>query len=145
MWKDGFAELRQDIRSKGWVKTYNDNKAFAQNLRGALAVGLLMTLVHSDDDDEETSMVAEYTSRMLNDVLFIFNPETLKFTVKNPIAAANTIEKFSNALEHLFLMTEYKSDSKFGDKGDLRIQGDILEATPIGNVVELGQMIEGEE
>ena len=90
-----------------------------------------MTLVHSDDDDEETSMVAEYTSRMLNDVLFIFNPETLKFTVKNPIAAANTIEKFSNALEHLFLMTEYKSDSKFGDKGDLRIQGDILEATPI--------------
>jgi len=145
MWKDGFAELRQDIRSKGWVKTYNDNKAFAQNLRGALTVGLLMALVHSDDDDEETSMVAEYTSRMLNDVLFIFNPETLKFTVKNPIAAASTIEKFSNALEHLFLMTEYKTDSKFGDKGDLRIQGDILEATPIGNVVELGQMIEGEE
>ena len=82
---------------------------------------------------------------MLNDVLFIFNPETLKFTVKNPVAAASTIEKFSNALEHLFLMTEYNTDSKFGDKGDLRIQGDILEATPIGNVVELGQMIEGEE
>lgn len=143
--KDGLKELRTDLKSKGFIKTYKTNKAFAQNLRGALTIGFLMSLAYQDDDDKEKSAASEFAQKALHDVLFIFDPENLKYTLTHPVAITGTIEKFINAFEHLIYLEEYKGDSKYGDKGDLKIQGDILSATPAGNVMEIVDSVTEEE
>nr|WP_298658681.1 hypothetical protein [uncultured Flavobacterium sp.] len=143
--KDGLKELRADLKDKGFIKTYKDNKAFAQNLRGALTIGFLMSLAYQDDDDKEKSAASEFAQKALHDVLFIFDPQNLKYTLTHPVAITGTIEKFINAFEHLIYLEEYKGDSKYGDKGDLKIQGDILSATPAGNVMDIVDSVTEEE
>lgn len=139
MVEGGFAELRNDIREKGTVKAFWENKNFMSNLKGAMMVAFLLTLVYGDDDDEEKSFAAKTTERFLSDVLFIFDPDNAKFTISRPVAAAGTIEKFIDALDHLMAFEAndyYKGNSKWGDKGEAKLRGDVMNFVPGKKVIE---------
>lgn len=100
MFRNGFEELRNDIREKGKVKAFWENKAFMSNLKGALFTAFLMTLVYRDDEDKKKSDAARMLERGLSDVLFIFDPNNLKFTITRPIASVSKIEQFIDLYAH---------------------------------------------
>jgi hypothetical protein len=122
MVKDGFAELRADIKEKGKVKAFWENKAFMSNLKGAMVTGLLISLTMSDDDDEKKSTASKMFNRALSDVLFIFDPNNLKFTLSKPIASVGIVEKFLDALSHLM---DVEADDYFEKLGK-----DVQKLTP---------------
>jgi len=101
MFRDGFAELRADMKEKGKIKAFWENKAFMSNLKGLMFTGLLMALLMEDDDDDEKSFASKTFKRALGDVLFVYDPNNLKFTISRPIASIGTIEKFLDAADHL--------------------------------------------
>lgn len=92
----GLKDLKTDIRAKG-VKAIWENKDAMQNLRGALFVAFLLTLKYSDDDDKDNRRKTLSLENALGNVLFIFDPEQLKFTIKQPVASMGTLYKFADA------------------------------------------------
>lgn len=139
MVRGGFEELRNDIRDKGTVKAFWENKDFMRNLKGLATVGLLMALVYDDDEDEEKTYASQMFQKALSDVLFIFDPEQLKFTINRPVAAVGTVEKLINAGDHLFALEAddfYKRDNKWGDEGDSKLRGDVMNFVPGRKIIE---------
>ena len=99
--RDEFAKLRANMKEKGKIKAFWENKAFMSNLKGLMFTGLLMALLMEDDDDDEKSFASKTFKRALGDVLFVYDPNNLKFTISRPIASIGTIEKFLDAADHL--------------------------------------------
>lgn len=97
MVKGGFAELKKDIKEKGAVKGFWENKDFMSNLKEAMTIVMLFTLAHSDDDDDEKSLLVKKAEKALGDVLFIFDPNTLKFTISRPVASISKINDLLDA------------------------------------------------
>lgn len=91
MVKDGFADLKKDIKEKGMVKGFWENKDFMSNLKEAMTIVMLFTIAHSDDEDKEKSLLAQKAQKALGDVLFVFDPNTLKWTISRPIASIGKV------------------------------------------------------
>lgn len=133
MVRGGFAELRKDIKEKGKVKAFWENKAFMSNLKGAMVVGLMMAFVYNDDDDKKKDSAAKLMERYLSDLLFVFDFNNAKFTLTKPIASIGTLEKFIDLLDHMAAFEAddfYKGKSKYGEKGDSKVIGDVIGLTP---------------
>jgi hypothetical protein len=139
--KGGFAELRKQVNSKGFKDVFLVNpdeksqeaKDFMRNLKGLMATGFLMSLVYTNDDDDDKSYVARLFQRALSDVLFVFDPDNLKFTVERPIPAINSVTRLIDIADHMFAFEAddfYKGNSKYGDKGDSKLRGDIMGLVP---------------
>ncbi len=135
----GFTELRKQMKDQGIWKSLTSNKPtqeakdFMSNIKGLMATGLLMALVYQDDEDKEKSFTAKLFQKALSDVLFIFDPDNLKFTITKPVAAVKTIEKMINIGDHMFAFEAddfYKGNSEYGDKGDSKLQGDLIGLLP---------------
>ncbi len=132
----GLKEIKNDIKRNGLKKGLWDNeskeaKAFMSNLKETALIAFFMILSHSDDDDDEGAL--EFTDKMLSNLLGVFDPVQLKFTLTRPIAAMGVVDRFLTAVEHLSLWSEdayMKSDSKYGEKGDAKILNDIKGLIP---------------
>lgn len=144
MLRTGLKELRADIKKNGLKKGLWDNQskeaiAFMSNLKGAAAVTFFMILAHSNDDDDDDSVTAN-AQKMLSNLLGVFDPEQLKFTITHPIAAMGIVDKFLTAVEHLAFWDEAsynKAKTKYGEKGDAKIVGDIIGLTPGKKVADM--------
>ncbi|MFA7287685.1 MAG: hypothetical protein WC055_02295 [Melioribacteraceae bacterium] len=103
----GIKEIRDQIKDEGFMKTLasgNDTKAvkdFKSNIKGLMVTALLMSFVYSDDEDKKKSLAAKTAQKALSDVLFIFDPNNLKFTISRPIASVSKINDLLDAVTKL--------------------------------------------
>ena len=147
----GLKQLKADIKKNGFKKGLWDNqskeaKAFMSNLKGTAAVALFMILSHSDDDDDEGAV--EFAEKMLSNLLGVFDPVQLKFTLTRPIAAMGVVDRFLTAVEHLALWSDdayMKSTSKYGEKGDAKILNDIKGLVPARKAADVIDMFSEDE
>lgn len=133
--RGGFKEIKDSISDKGFMKTLasgNDTQAvkdFKSNLKGLMTTAMLMIFVYSDDDDDEKSTAAKVAQRALSDVMFVFNPNNLKFTISRPIASVSKINELLDAVIHLKDLDASKTGR------------DILRLTPGKKVVDIAEAI----
>ena len=64
-----------------------------------MAIALLLILKYSGDDDKEKRKTALSLDNALGNMFFIFDPEQVKYMLKNPVAAFGTVNKFIEATE----------------------------------------------
>lgn len=96
--KDAIKDLKADIKEKGIGKAIWENKSAMQNLKGSMFIAFLLVLKYSDDDDEETKRKQLSLDSALSNVLFIYDPNQLKFLTKQPISSLGVLNKFANTL-----------------------------------------------
>ena len=90
------------------------NKQIAANLRGAMAVAFMLVMAHGDDDDEKKRKKISAMRNALGNLLFIFDVDQMKYTLKNPVAGMGTLNKFLEILEDVWKMDadEFAKDAK---------------------------------
>lgn len=104
MFTKGIKEIHKDIRDpKFFTSDELEYKLKRRNLRSAMAVttlgiGALALTAGGGGDDDEESILANQFYKALGEMLFIFNPSTLKFTIGNTFAAQGTITSFLDVL-----------------------------------------------
>ncbi len=135
---EGFKELRGQIRSKGWKDVFlvkeedksEEAKNALANLKGIMALTFFAILANQGDDDEKRSKAAIDAENMLSQLMLIFNPQTLKFTVTRPIASLGTVEKFLDASQHLL------------DLDGKKLKNDLLRLTPANKALKIKEVFE---
>lgn len=130
--KEGFKQLREDIDKKGLTKGLYENKAFMSNLKGLMAITSLMVWKYQDDDDESNRRKATMAENTLGQLMFITDPEQLKYTLSNPVAALGKMKDFVSASEALLTLEtnakgEYTADEKLKR---------IIPANKLSNIAE---------
>jgi hypothetical protein len=113
---DAFKELRDQIRDQGvweFLTTaeepkdeegklkYKKAKNMMANLKGAMFTAMFMILASQNDDDKKKRKQADLTEIALGNLLFVLDPDQLKYTLTKPIAALGTAEKFVDAYQAL--------------------------------------------
>lgn len=98
LFEDGFAELRADIKKEGVKAIWNNKEAMA-NLKGLMTVAVFLSLGLGGDDDKKKRDAADNIDKALGNLLFIFDPGTLKFTLEHPIASMAIVTRFVGAVE----------------------------------------------
>lgn len=132
---DAVKDLYADIKAKGPKAIWNNKRAMS-NLKGAMVVAATLAIRFGDDDDEKKRRRGDDLDQALGNLLFIFDPEQLEFMVKNPFAIQGTLTKFVTILKDALHNEEYKGHSKYGEKGDSKVPGDIAKATPYRKIIE---------
>lgn len=127
---EGLQQLKQEIREKGTVKAFWENKDFMANLKGAMVTVFFMSLAYQDDDDRKRRNGAIDADNALSQLLFVFDPNQLKFTISRPIAAVGTIEKFIDAADHLI-----KLDTE-------KLGKDVIKLTPANKLLKAKELFE---
>lgn len=118
MFNDGFREMKEQMRDEGFIKTFitgEDTQAvkdFKSNLKGLLVTASLLIFLNTDDDDDKDSKAVAIAERALSDVLFIFDPNNLKFTLNRPIASFSKINNLLDAVNDLKKGEAEKAGSK---------------------------------
>jgi len=128
---DAFKELRDFVKEEGAInalvtgKTSLDEngnprempqaaKNFMANMKGAMTVAFIYSLSLMGGDDEKRKK-GDLLSQALGNLLFIFDPETARFTITNPSAAIGTVNKFFDTFEAA-LDGDYEKLGKSGVK-----------------------------
>jgi len=115
MMRGGLTEIKNQIKDEGLMKTLvtgKDTQAvkdFKSNLKGLMTTALLMSFVHTDDDDDKKSLAAKTVQKALNDVLFVFDPNSAKFLVSHPVASVSKITELIDAVANLNELNAEKS------------------------------------
>ena len=110
---DAAKDLIEQIKGEGPSAIWNNKEAMT-NLKGALSVAVLLSLKFAGDDDDKKRKQGDLLSQMTSNVLFVFDPTGLKFTVAHPVAALGTLEKFAKVLEDGLKMDADKSAKDIG-------------------------------
>lgn len=131
---DARKDLIKDIKAKGFKAIWNNKEAMA-NLKGAMSVAFLMVLKYQDDDDKDKRRKALSLDNALGNVLFIFDPNQLKFTLQQPVASIGTLTKFANILGDVMKLDAV--DSK-------KLQKDVVKVLPYRKVITGTQELIGE-
>lgn len=118
----GLKDFKRDLL-KGDFKAIWNNKSFMSNMKGLMVIGGLLALKYQDDDDDEKSFAAKQVDNMIQQVLFIFDPNQAKYLVTNPVAALGKVKDLINAVE---------SVAKFEDDADDK----VLRVTPGGKLIK---------
>jgi hypothetical protein len=134
----GLSELRKQIKSKGFKNTFLTNeenksleaKNILSNIKGLMAVAFFWALAHQDDDDDKKRKTALDAQNALSQILFIFDPNTLKWTVTRPVAALGTVEKMINVVEDI-----KNHEAKKAGK-------DIMKLVPANKVLKIKETVE---
>ncbi len=108
----GRKDLLKLIDKKGWKKGLFDgktpeSKAFLSSLKGVMITGMFLVLKYSDDEDDRKRKQAMLADKMIGNMLFVFDPNSLSFTIKTPAACLGTATKMVDAVGKLM-----KFDSK---------------------------------
>jgi hypothetical protein len=98
----GIKALKKQIKDKGVYKGLFDgktpeSKAFLSNLKGVMITALFLAVKYSDDEDERKRKAASLADRMVGNMLFIFDPDQLKYTITSPAASLGTAGKLIDA------------------------------------------------
>ena len=105
----GLSELRKQIKSKGFKETFLTNqenksleaKNILSNIKGLMAVAFFWSLANMDDDDDNRKKTALDAQNAYSQLMFIFDPNTLKWTATRPVAALGTVEKLINIVQDI--------------------------------------------
>nr|WP_298656554.1 hypothetical protein [uncultured Flavobacterium sp.] len=92
-------ELYDSFKQEGPKAIWNNKNAMA-NLKGAMTVAALLSIQLGGDDDEKNRRKGDVIDKALGNVLMIFDPQSLKFTLTNPVASIGTLTRFADALNH---------------------------------------------
>ncbi len=122
--REGFKQIKKDINEKGFKNGVFENKAFMSNLKGLIVIGGLLSLKFRDDDDDKVRGKVDLVDNLLGQVLFIMDPDQIKYMLSNPVAALGKTKDLINAIEALF-----KMDEKAYDK--------VKRVTPAGKILNL--------
>ena len=140
---DGFKDMREQIKKVG-LKEFALNsdtpeaKNFRSNLKGLLTIGALLSIRMGADDDEKVRRKGDAIDQMIGNILFIFDPTGLKFTIKNPVAAIGTLSKFVDVIDYALPFEDddfYKQNGRFGDKGDPKLFGSLVQVVPFNKML----------
>ena len=96
--KAAIEELRNDWNKHNIAASWK-NEQTRKNLAGAMVVGFFMAAMYADDDDENMRKRGLSMERALSDLLFVFNPQSLKYMIDSPVASFGTVSKFIDALD----------------------------------------------
>lgn len=118
--RKGIKDLKKIVNEKGIKKGLFDgktpeSKAFLANLKGAIVVGSLLAWKYSDDDDDKKKKASSMLENTIGQMLFIFDPDQLKYTLKNPVAVVGTVTRFIESLQKVSSFEE--EDVEKGLKG----------------------------
>jgi len=133
-------KMREAISKDGVIKAFWNDKNFMSNLKELSMIVFLTSLLYTDDDDEKKSKAAEEAQKVLSEMVGVFDPKNGKALLEKPIASVGVVTRLIDAADHL-LMNEasdfYKVNSKYGDKGDPKIQGDVMGMMPGRKAIEM--------
>jgi hypothetical protein len=140
---EGLAELRKQIKenggyAKGVKNTFFTNeenksqeaKNVLSNLKGLMAVVFFWAMANQDDDDKKRKKTALDAQAALEQLLFVLNPNTLKWTVTRPVAAMGTVEKFINVADDVL-----KADAD-------KLEKDIMKLIPANKALKIKEVFE---
>lgn len=105
LYGEGFKQIYADLK-KGNFKELSNNKKFMSNFKGLLAIGTLLALTHKDDDDEEVRGKVSTAQNLIGQILFIMDPEQVKYTVSNPIAVLGKAKDAISAIQAIATLDE---------------------------------------
>jgi len=131
------SEARKDLLKKSfWQGDSLEKRNMNKNMRDLVSIALLVAayLAGSDDDDDKT--MSGYLSRAVGDAASVYNMNTWEFVFATPSASLGTIASVFNVLEDAVTLAEYKREGIFGDKGDLRLPGTIINAAPYNKIIK---------
>lgn len=132
--KQAIKDIKEDWSNGnilGVGKQILKNKQMAQNLKGALFIaGLLVYKYSGDDEDKKTKRKVLSMENAIGNLLFIFDPEQLKYTIGNPVAIQGTVLAFIDVLVDI-----KKLDSKKSNNGN-KLKKDLLKITPYKKIVK---------
>jgi uncharacterized protein YfkK (UPF0435 family) len=112
----GLADLRADIKEEGVKAIWNNKQAMA-NLKGAMFVAVFLSLRLGGDDDKDKRKAGDDLDKALGNLLFVFDPKQLKFTLQNPVPAVGTITRFVDALDKAIYKSDFEGAAKSVGKG----------------------------
>lgn len=135
--KEGFKQLRDDINKKGLTRGLWENKAFTSNIKGLMAITTLLIWKYQDDDDESKRRKATMAENTLGQVLFITDPEQLKYMLGNPVAALGKMKDFVSAAEALVTL---ETNAKGEYTADEKIKR-VIPANKLSNIAEAASEI----
>jgi len=121
--EQAWADVKNDLRklkvSDASIKVWNgdDFKNFRSNVKGLMIIAALFAWKYSDDDDDEKRKKAGMIENTLGQMLFIFDPHQLKYTVTSPPAAIGTLGKMIDITEDL--VTKHDGDKAWKDFQDV--------------------------
>jgi len=104
--REGLKQIKSDINKKGLIKAFWENEALMSNIKGLATIGTLLALKYQDDDDEDAKKGSLSVQNALSQVLFILDPEQLKYMLSNPVAALGKSKDLVNAVEALLTLDE---------------------------------------
>jgi DNA repair protein RadC len=93
-------ELKDDF-SKHGIKTAWKNQQTKENLTGAMFVAVLLAATYADDDDEKVKKQALSVDNALHQLLFVYDPQQLKYLIQSPIASFSLVNDFLDATSAL--------------------------------------------
>lgn len=112
--KKGIKDFKKEIDKKGFTKAFWENKQTMASLKGVMITALFLSIKYSDDDDDRKRKAAGLADKMVGNMLFIFDPDQLSYTVSSPVASLGTAKKLVDATGKLlkFDADEAKKASK---------------------------------
>lgn len=113
--KQALKDIKADWNDKKLDKILK-NKQVAQNLKGALFVAGLLIIKYSGDDDDDKKRKVLSAENAIGNLMFIFDPESLQYTIDNPIAVKGIVSSFLKTLSALI-----KLDTKTAGKEALNL------------------------
>lgn len=96
------ADTKKIFKEKGFeegAKSVWNDKRVRQDVKGMMAIALLLILKYSNDDDEKKRRSALSLNNALGNMFFLFDPEQAKYTLKNAVPGVGTLIKFIEAFE----------------------------------------------
>lgn len=132
-WQGAISEMKESVRKNGVKQTFWNDKKFMSALKELAVIGFTLSMVYQDDDDDDKSLMAAVYQRTLSELLAVFDFDSAKFTITHPVAAIGTVEKVIDMADHLIAVEAddfYKGKSTWGDKGDSKVRGDVMNFVP---------------
>lgn len=143
----GLEDLKALIKDpKLFTSNEPEWKLHRRTLRSALAFGSAMGLFFAGGDDEEDKWFAKQLSKVMNDMATGFSFDSAEFTLKNPVAMLGTASHAVETIEAAFMFQTYKNNgSVYGDKGEWKAPGMVVDMMPYKNVSKLVAEAVGDE
>ncbi len=112
--KQALKDIKADW-SNGNLDNVLKNKQIAQNLKGAILIATLLVFKYSGDDEDKNKKRSVLSlENAIGNLLFVFDPEQLEYTFKNPVAIQSTVLNFIAVLKDVMKLDgkKLKKDSK---------------------------------
>lgn len=90
-----------ELRKQALTKEFWKSPEMVANLKGAALVATIWIAMYSDDEDKDKKRKALSLENALGNLLFVFDPEQLKYMAKNPVAATGTVTKFIDVFQDM--------------------------------------------